>query len=55
MEGAFQAKMKVQEGDKGKKKKTNHLQKYYWWRPDVRCRKCNQLGHMEKICKSRTN
>ena len=79
MEGAFQAKMQVQEGDKGKKKnnkykgagnsnkrignfppcqhckKTNHLQKYYWWRPDVRCRKCNQLGHMEKICKSRTN
>jgi hypothetical protein len=78
MEGAFQAKMHVQKGDKGKKKinkyngadsskrsgnfppcqhckKTNHLQKYCWWRPDIKCRKCNQLGHMEKICKSKTN
>jgi len=59
MERAFQAKMQVQEGDKGKKKnnkynragnsnkrignfppcqhckKTNHLQKYFWWRPNV--------------------
>jgi hypothetical protein len=36
-------------------KKTNHSQNYCWWRPDVKCRKCNQLGHMEKICKNRTN
>ena len=79
MEGAFPAKVQVQEGDKGKRKnikykgagssnrrvgtfppcqhckKTNHSQNYCWWRPDVKCRKCNQLGHMEKICKNRTN
>ncbi|RVW83992.1 hypothetical protein CK203_047319 [Vitis vinifera] len=23
-----------------------------WWRPDVRCHKCGQLGHVERICKS---
>nr|KYP69138.1 Retrovirus-related Pol polyprotein from transposon TNT 1-94 [Cajanus cajan] len=33
-------------------KKTNHPQKRCWWRPDVKCHKCGQLGHMEKICKS---
>ena len=34
-------------------KKTNHPQRRCWWRPDVKCRKCGQMGHMEKICKSR--
>ncbi|XP_027075930.2 uncharacterized protein [Coffea arabica] len=33
-------------------KKTNHPQKRCWWNPDVRCHKCDQLGHVEKICKS---
>ncbi|KAL9439711.1 hypothetical protein AB3S75_025217 [Citrus x aurantiifolia] len=33
-------------------KKTNHPQKKCWWRPDVKCNKCGQLGHMERICKS---
>ena len=33
-------------------KKTNHLQKRCWWRPDARCHKCEELGHMEKFCKS---
>ncbi|KAL4353109.1 hypothetical protein GQ457_06G015700 [Hibiscus cannabinus] len=23
-----------------------------WWRPDVKCNRCGQLGHVEKICKS---
>ena len=33
-------------------KKTNHPQRKCWWRPDIKCRKCGQIGHMEKICKS---
>nr|KYP64080.1 Retrovirus-related Pol polyprotein from transposon TNT 1-94 [Cajanus cajan] len=33
-------------------KKTNHPHNRCWWRPDARCHKCGQLGHMEKICKS---
>ncbi|WVZ10601.1 hypothetical protein V8G54_015131 [Vigna mungo] len=33
-------------------KKTNHPQKRCWWRSDVKCHKCGQLGHMEKICNS---
>lgn len=23
-----------------------------WWRPDVKCRKCGNTGHIERICKS---
>ncbi|KAL4361718.1 hypothetical protein GQ457_04G023000 [Hibiscus cannabinus] len=33
-------------------KKTNHPQKRCWWRSDVKCNRCGQLGHVEKICKS---
>ncbi|RVW45664.1 Retrovirus-related Pol polyprotein from transposon RE1 [Vitis vinifera] len=33
-------------------KKSNHPQKRFWWRPDVKCHKCGQLGHVERICKS---
>ena len=32
-------------------KKTNHSQRKCWWRPDVKCRKCGKIGHMERICK----
>ena len=32
-------------------KKTNHIHKKYWWRPNARCHKRGQLGHMERICK----
>ncbi|WRX23007.1 Reverse transcriptase [Theobroma cacao] len=32
-------------------KKSNHTPKYYWYRPHVKCRGCNQLGHVEKVCK----
>lgn len=32
-------------------KKTNHPQKRCWWRPNVRCHRCDQLGHVERICK----
>ncbi|CAL5347059.1 unnamed protein product [Camellia sinensis] len=33
-------------------KKTNHPQHKFWWKPDARCHKCGQLGHMERICKT---
>ncbi|XP_015167212.1 uncharacterized protein [Solanum tuberosum] len=33
-------------------KKTNHSQQKCWWRPDVKCNKCGQLGHVERVCKS---
>ncbi|KAJ8633086.1 hypothetical protein MRB53_026422 [Persea americana] len=32
--------------------KSNHPQKRCWWRPDIKCHKCGQLGHVERICKS---
>lgn len=35
--------------------RTNHPQYKCWRRLDVRCRKCNQIGHMEKICKNEGN
>ena len=33
-------------------KKSNHLEKRCWRRLDVKCHKCGQLGHVERICKS---
>ncbi|XP_038684122.1 uncharacterized protein LOC119984324 [Tripterygium wilfordii] len=27
-------------------------QKRCWWRPDIKCNKCGQLGHVERICKN---
>lgn len=36
-------------------KKDTHLDKFCWYRPDVKCRSCNQLGHVEKVCKNKTN
>ena len=33
-------------------KKTNHPQEKCWWRPDIKCYICGQLGHMQRICKS---
>ncbi|XP_052198262.1 uncharacterized protein LOC127805549 [Diospyros lotus] len=33
-------------------KKTNHPQHKCWWRPDVKCNKCGQLGHITIVCKS---
>ncbi|XP_039683634.1 uncharacterized protein [Medicago truncatula] len=34
------------------KKKNNHPPNRCWWRPDVKCHKCGQLGHVERICKA---
>ncbi|KAJ8772428.1 hypothetical protein K2173_027605 [Erythroxylum novogranatense] len=36
-------------------KKTNHPEHKCWWRPDVRCNKCGQLGHIERICNAQQN
>jgi len=33
--------------------KVTHLAKLCWFRPDIKCRSCNQLGHVEKVCKSK--
>jgi predicted aspartyl protease len=33
-------------------KKTNHQLRKCWWRPDIKCKKCGQTGHIERICKS---
>ncbi|KAJ8643914.1 hypothetical protein MRB53_005662 [Persea americana] len=33
-------------------KKSNHPQKRCRWRTDIKCHKCGQLGHVERICKS---
>ncbi|KAG8480141.1 hypothetical protein CXB51_024917 [Gossypium anomalum] len=34
-------------------KKTLHLEKNCWHRPDVQCRSYKQLGHVERVCKNR--
>lgn len=34
-------------------KKTNHLEKYCWFRPNTQCRFCKEFGHMEKVCKAK--
>jgi len=33
-------------------KKKGHQPNWCWWRPNVKCHKCRQLGHVEKVCKS---
>ncbi|XP_017979892.1 PREDICTED: uncharacterized protein LOC108662813 [Theobroma cacao] len=35
-------------------KKRNHIDDYYWFRPDAKCKICSQLGHTDKLCKNRT-
>lgn len=27
--------------------------KFSWFRPNVTCRSCNQMGHIEKVCKEK--
>jgi hypothetical protein len=36
-------------------KKTNHPQIRCWWRPDVKCRKCGNMGHVERVCRSKSD
>ena len=33
-------------------KRKVHQPNWCWWRPNVKCHKCSQLGHVEKVCKS---
>ncbi|XP_012477454.1 uncharacterized protein LOC105793060 [Gossypium raimondii] len=33
-------------------KKTNHLEKFCWTRPDIQCKNCKHYGHHEKICRN---
>ncbi|KAF7814525.1 Retrovirus-related Pol polyprotein from transposon TNT 1-94 [Senna tora] len=35
--------------------RTNHPHFRCWSRPDVKCNKCNQMGHIEKICKNKNS
>jgi len=32
-------------------KKKGHQPNWCWWRPYVKCHKCSQLRHVEKVCK----
>ncbi|XP_071900906.1 uncharacterized protein [Coffea arabica] len=34
-------------------KKTSYLSIYCWSRPDIQCRFCKQMGHMERVCKNK--
>ncbi|KAA3483479.1 Integrase, catalytic core [Gossypium australe] len=34
-------------------KRSTHLEKYCWYRPDIQCRSCKQFGHVEKVCKNK--
>ena len=55
VEGALRAELKIH--NKFRKyptcpycKKTNHTHTKCWWRPEIQCKKCGQMGHMEKVC-----
>ena len=34
-------------------KKTTHLKKYCWYKLDIKCRFCKQLGYIKKMCKNK--
>ena len=36
-------------------KQRNHFANFCWWRPNVKCRAYNQLGHVERVCKEKDN
>nr|KYP37185.1 hypothetical protein KK1_041649 [Cajanus cajan] len=36
-------------------KKKNHIKKFCWFRPSIKCRACNSFGHVEKVYKNKTN
>ena len=62
--GGGRGKVKYQESPRkeGEKKKIGpcfhcgkdgHTAKFCWFRPNVQCRWCKQLGHVEKVCKNK--
>ncbi|OMO69325.1 Integrase, catalytic core [Corchorus capsularis] len=36
-------------------KLTSHTKKFCWYSPDAHCKICNQLGHVDKVCKNKGN
>ncbi|KAK5811395.1 hypothetical protein PVK06_026725 [Gossypium arboreum] len=34
-------------------KKSTHLEKYCWYKTDIQCRSCKQLGHIDKVARTR--
>ena len=55
VEGALRAESKID--NKFRKyptcpyfQKTNHAHTICWWRPEVQCKKCGQIEHMENVC-----
>ncbi|EOY20320.1 Gag-pol polyprotein-like protein [Theobroma cacao] len=34
-------------------KRKGHAEVSCWFRPNVRCRNCNQLGHVQRVCKNK--
>ena len=34
-------------------KKTTHLERYCWYRPDIKYNACKQMGHLEKVCRNK--
>lgn len=34
-------------------KRKGHVEPNCWFRPNVRCKSCNQLGHAQSVCKNK--
>ncbi|XP_012461612.1 uncharacterized protein LOC105781638 [Gossypium raimondii] len=47
-EGAFQAKSR-----ESLSSSSSYKEKYCWYRPDIQCKSCKQLDHIEKVCKNK--
>ena len=63
MEGAYKAKLESFGGSNDNKnvvnspcphcKKSNHMSNKCWWRPDIKCIKYVNMGHIERVCKEK--
>lgn len=36
-------------------KKTNHTEKFCWYKPGIQCKLCKQFSHVDKVCKINQN